>query len=186
MRLLQLQILFLIFCWNCLSVQAQFFQTTAGEIGFYSSAPVEDIEAKSNAAVSVINLDNGAISVKVAIRSFKFEKALMQEHFNENYMESDKYPDATFKGKSLEPINIEAGRSQKVIFKGELTVHGKSETRQLSAILNKSADGKRIILDSQFKVKCKDHNIKIPKILWRNIAEEIEVSVNAEYQIIPK
>ncbi|WP_165499012.1 YceI family protein [Gramella sp. KN1008] len=168
------------------TVRAQFYQTTSASVRFYSSAPVEDIEAISKEGISVINSKNGDISFKVKMRSFRFEKALMQEHFNENYVESEIYPDATFKGKSIGPIDTTFGRTQKVVFKGVFTVHGVSKERELPVIIKMSDDGKIMSLSSEFRVKCEDHDIKIPKILWENIAEVIDVYVNAEYKIISK
>lgn len=185
MRLILLQII-VIFLWNSLPVQAQFYQTTSAKVRFFSSAPVEDIEAVSNEGVSVFNPENGAISFKVKIRSFKFKKALMQEHFNENYMESEKFPDAVFKGKSLGKIDLSSSQPQKVIFKGTLSMHGVSQERELPVTIQMSNDRQSMQLQSEFKVKCEDHDIKIPKILWNNIAEVIDASVNAEFQIISK
>lgn len=170
---------------SCLQpLQAQFYQTTSASVRFYSSAPVEDIEAVSKEGVSVINSDNGDISFKVKMRSFRFEKALMQEHFNENYVESERFPDASFKGKSMEKIDVSSTAAQKVIFKGTFTVHGVSKQRELPVTIKMSRDGKTMSLSSEFKVKCEDHDIKIPKILWENIAEVIDVFVNAEFKII--
>lgn len=164
--------------------RAQFYQTTSASVRFYSSAPVEDIEAISKEGISVFNSRNGHLSFKVKIRSFRFKKALMQEHFNENYMESERYPEATFRGESIEVIDISSGISQKVTFKGSFTVHGISRERELPVIIKMSDDGKILTLSSEFRVKCEDHDIQIPRILWENIAEVIDVYVNAEYKII--
>ncbi|MCM8568680.1 YceI family protein [Gramella jeungdoensis] len=177
-------ILFFLVCASWQPVQAQFYQTTSASVRFYSSAPVEDIEAISKEGVSVINSDNGDISFKVKMRSFRFEKALMQEHFNENYMESEKFPDASFKGKSVGQIDISSTKPQKVIFKGKFTVHGVSKQRELPVTIKMGSDGETMSLSSEFKVKCVDHDIKIPKILWENIAEVIDVYVKAEFKII--
>ncbi len=181
---LNLVIIFTILCSNFSSVYGQFYQTTAAEVSFFSSAPVEDIEAVSKEGISVINSKNAAISFKVKMRSFEFEKSLMQEHFNENYVESEKYPEAIFKGESSSPIDIESKSPQKIVFKGDFTVHGISRERELPATITLQDNGKSLVLESRFEVACKDHDIKIPKILWENIAEVIEVTVNANYQII--
>lgn len=183
---LNLILILTIFIWNLTPVNAQFYQTTTAKVRFFSSAPVEDIEAISNEGVSVLNSDNGAISFKVKMRSFKFKKALMQEHFNENYVESEKYPDASFKGESIGNIDLESTSPQKIVFKGTFTVHGISKERELPVVITLKDNGKTMALESQFEVACKDHDIKIPKILWENIAEVIEVSVNADFQIITK
>ncbi|MFT4830778.1 MAG: polyisoprenoid-binding protein YceI [Psychroserpens sp.] len=122
---------------------------------------------------------------KIEIRSFQFRKALMQEHFNENYMESEKFPNATFKGSSNVPIDLTSQNNQEVILNGDLTVHGITQERQIKATLTFN-ENNTVRLVSNFNVKCVDHDIKIPKIVWKNIAEIIAVSVNAEYKILSK
>lgn len=183
---LTLFLILTILCSNFNSINAQFYQTTSAEIRFFSSAPVEDIEAVSTEGISVINSKNAAISFKVKMRSFEFEKSLMQEHFNENYVESEKFPEASFKGESSSSIDLESTVPQKIVFKGDFTVHGVSRKRELPATITMQNNGKTLKLESRFEVACKDHDIKIPKILWENIAEVIEVTVNANYQIITK
>ncbi|TRO64343.1 YceI family protein [Christiangramia sabulilitoris] len=183
MRLLPLLILSILIG-SFAPAKAQFYQTTNAEITFFSSAPVEDIEAVSNDGVSVLNIDNGAISFKVKLRSFKFEKALMQEHFNENYMESEKFPDAIFKGQISGGFDSRSSNSQELIIKGDLTIHGVTREREIPVVIQISKDGEQLRLNSKFEVACKDHKIRIPKLLWENIAEVIEVTVNANYQII--
>lgn len=185
MRLSSILILTILF-WSLTPATAQFYQTTSAKVRFFSSAPVEDIEAISKEGVSVLNSDNGSISFKVKMRSFNFEKALMQEHFNENYVESEKFPDASFKGKSTSAIDLESRSPQNIILKGTFTVHGVSKERELPVVITMKDEGKILQLESEFKVACEDHDIKIPKILWENIAEVIEVSVNADFQIMTK
>lgn len=177
-------LLFFIIFWIS-PVNAQFFQTSTAEISFFSKAPIEDIKAKSPEGISVLNSSTGEILFKIDIRSFQFKKSLMQEHFNENYMESEKYPNAEFKGISMVPIDINSIESQEVTFKGDFTVHGVTKERELKTII-KLIDGNTLVLESDFQVKCEDHNIKIPRILWQNIAEIIDVNVNATYQIVSK
>ncbi|MFV8226411.1 YceI family protein [Christiangramia aquimixticola] len=185
MRGVSLIILVIFFC-GASSATAQFYQTTTAHVSFYSSAPVEDIEAVSTEGISVINADNGTISFKVKMRSFQFEKGLMQEHFNENYVESEIYPHATFKGEFLEKIDLQITGSQENTIKGTFTVHGVSKEREIPVILNVLDGGQRINLSANFQVACEAHKIKIPKILWKNIAEIIEVNVNADFQFISK
>ncbi len=174
----------LIFLLFASSVRAQFYQTTTASIHFFSSAPIEDIEALSKDGVSVINSENGEISFQVAIRSFQFEKSLMQEHFNENLMESERFPKASFRGKSTETIDVNSFAPQKVNFEGVLTIHGVSRERIIPVVITINDNGKAANLTSEFKVEVADHDIKIPRLLWNNIAEIIAVTVNAEYQII--
>jgi hypothetical protein len=172
--------------WSPSVVKAQFYQTTSAQVRFYSSAPIEDIEAVSKKGISVLNAEDGTISFKVKMRSFQFDKALMQEHFNENYVESEKYPEATFKGRATKEIDLQTTSPQKNILKGIFTIHGVSKERELPVLITVSQNGKSLNITSEFEVACKDHKIKIPKLLWENIAEIIEVSVNTDFQIMSK
>ncbi len=155
----------------------ELYKTTSAEVGFFSSAPVEDIQADSNEGISVLNTDTGEISFLVKIRSLQFPKSLMQEHFNENYMESERYPSATFKGKIVEPVDLSLNGEIPVVLSGVLNIHGIAKNRKIPATLRISND--QITLKSKFNVACEDHNIKIPRILWKNIAEVVMVQVNA-------
>src|SRR5680860_969851 len=99
-------LLFLISCAGPLLLYSQpFYQSKDARISFFSSAPIEDITAVSKKGISVINFQTGEISFRVKIRSFQFEKGKMQEHFNENFMESHKFPTASFKGNIDEVID---------------------------------------------------------------------------------
>lgn len=177
MKRICLFLLFLIFHQIC---SAQLFQTTSGGVGFYSSAPLEDIKAVSREGTGVLDASTGEISFKVKIRSFNFRKGLMQEHFNENYMESHKYPDAIFRGKITEPLDTSSSKEQRVNLKGILTVHGVERERELPAVIQ--LKGNSLQLKSKFDVACKDHDIKIPRLMFRNIAEVIEVTVNTNFK----
>ncbi len=155
------------------------YSTTSAEIGFFSEAPIENIKAESDNGISVLNIETGELAFQVKINTFQFEKALMQEHFNENYMESDKYPKASFKGKILN-FEHSSNASQEVIVKGDLTIHGVTRKVEVPATIQHNGD--RIDLESTFNVRCEDHKIRIPKLLWKNIAEVIEVQLKANYQ----
>src|SRR5437016_4448488 len=106
-------------------IQAQVFYTKSGRINFYSKAPLEDIEASNKTADCVLNISTGSIMFSVLIKGFEFQKALMQEHFNENYMESNKFPRATFKGTivNLSEIDLSKPGNYPVRVKGQLTMH---------------------------------------------------------------
>ncbi|MDB5008994.1 MAG: polyisoprenoid-binding protein [Mucilaginibacter sp.] len=148
-------------------------------ISLYSSAPIEDIKAVSSSAVSVYNIATGDLGFNVPISSFQFEKALMQEHFNSDYMESDKFPRASFKGKIAEHIDAAKDGSYPVTATGDLTVHGVTQKRTITgAVLIK--DGV-ISITSEFMVKCADHHIEIPRIVFHNIAESLKINVSAVY-----
>ena len=165
-------------------VAQELYKAENVETDFFSSAPLEDIHAVSKKGISVLDSKTGEISFSIDMRSFKFKKALMQEHFNEEFMETHKYPKATFKGNIRDYIDLSKNGEHDVVLQGTLEVHGKSKKRQISARL-KVEDG-RIELYSKFDVACEDHNIKIPKILWKNIAEVVQVDVKADYSKLEK
>src|SRR5688500_15365572 len=104
----------------------QVLTTRTGHISFYSSAKLEDIEAHNYQVSSSLNTETGDMAYVVMIKSFQFKKALMQEHFNENYMESDKYPKSTFKGKitDLSKVNFNKDGTYNVKVQGDLFIHG--------------------------------------------------------------
>jgi hypothetical protein len=151
------------------------------KVSIYSSAPIENIEAASANGVSVYNPATGELAFSVPIRSFHFPKSLMEEHFNENYMESDKYPKASFKGKISEHPDLTKDGSIPVTVTGDLEVHGVKLPRTITGNL-KVADGV-LTMSSEFMVKCADHHIDIPQIVFHNIAESIRVRVTAVYSV---
>ncbi len=146
------------------------------EISFFSSTPVEDIEAYSRKGVGVLEVSSGAFFFKVPMKSFTFPKALMQEHFNENYVESDKYPYATFKGKLVESFKLQEGRQQ-VMAEGEFTVHGKTQRRTIPGTV--TVVGDTLFVEANFEVPLVDHDIKVPRVVIKNIAEVIQVQVKS-------
>lgn len=148
-------------------------------ITLYSDAPLEDIEGTSADGKSVYNAGSGELAFNVAVRSFKFQKSLMQEHFNENYMESDKYPQASFKGTIAEKPDLTVNGSYPVTVTGVLDVHGVKQPRTIKGKINVN-DGK-ITMTSEFMVKCADHKIDIPKLVFQKIAESLKITVSATY-----
>ncbi|TWR28281.1 YceI family protein [Mucilaginibacter achroorhodeus] len=148
-------------------------------VNIYSKAPIEDIEARSAKGTSVLNTTTGEVAFAVPIRSLKFEKALMQEHFNENYMESDKYPQASFKGKINEKIDTGKDGVYPVTATGVFEAHGVKQNRTIPGKITIS--GGNLTLTSEFMVACKDHKIDIPTLVFKNIAETIKVNVTAAY-----
>lgn len=151
------------------------------KISLYSKAPIEDIEATSNTGASVYNAATGDLVFSVDNRSFRFEKSLMQEHFNENYMESDKYPRSTFKGKVYEHIDVAKDGTYPVNVSGILDVHGVKQQRTIPGTI--IVKGGTLTMTSEFMVKCADHQIKIPTIVFHNIAESIKLNVSATYAL---
>ena len=156
------------------------FTVSKGEVTFFSDAPIEDITAENKQPGSMINMITREIAVIIPVRNFIFEKELMKEHFNEKYMESDKYPMASFKGMIAEDVDISKDGEYPATAKGKLVLHGVEQDIILVGRIKRS--GSSITVISDFKVALKDFNITIPKLLFENIAEIIEVHVSLEYK----
>ncbi len=148
-------------------------------ITLFSSALIEDIKAETSAGISVYNATTGELDFSVSISSFQFDKAFMQQHFNSDYMESDKYPKAIFKGKIQEHVDVTKDGTYIVNAAGELMVHGVPQTRIIQGSL--TVKNGVLTLASEFIVKCGDHHIDIPQILFYHIAENIKINVSATY-----
>ncbi len=159
---------------------SQVVKSTSTDISFFSETPVENISAVSKKTNAAINLDSKAIAFSVPIKSFTFEKALMQEHFNENYMESGKYPLASFKGKINTSEDLKANGVHKVTATGKLNIHGVEQDRTFDGTIT-TKDGV-MTLSSAFKVKLVDHKIERPSLLLQNIAEVIDVKLKAQFK----
>jgi polyisoprenoid-binding protein YceI len=158
------------------SANAQKYLTKNGKVSFFSKTAIEDIEAHNNQMNAALDFSTGTISFRVLIKSFVFEKALMQEHFNENYMESDKYPTSLFSGKikDFEKIDLTKNGVHKVEVSGDLTIHG--VTQKVTTEGTIEVKGGVVIGKADFNVKLKDYKVKKPKA----VAEEIKISVNFE------
>lgn len=163
------------------TVQAQKYMTKNGNIKFYSETPIETIEATNNQVNAALDSQTGDLVFKVLIKSFQFEKALMQEHFNENYMESDKFPNSTFVGKvtNLSAIDFSKEGTYEATIEGDLTIHGVTKKISEKGTFTVKA-GDKIHGISKFNVKPADYSIKIPGAVVKNIAETIEVTVDIE------
>lgn len=160
---------------------AQIFKSAEkkGHISFHSYTPMENIDAKTEGANSIINTMNDSVMVKISMVSFVFPKPLMQEHFNENYVESEKFPFASFRGKLNQKVNFTADGLTKVTCTGNMNLHGVTKPVTLEGTIN--VKGEEVVLLSDFKVKLVDYNIQVPKLVMQNIAEEIEVKTNITY-----
>lgn len=148
-------------------------------IALYSHALIEDIKAETSSGISVYNATTGELNFSVNISSLHFEKAFMQQHFNSDYMESDKYPKAIFKGKLLEHVDLSKDGTYHVNATGELTVHGVARTRTIPGTL--TIKNGAVSMSSEFMVNCADHHVDIPQILFYHIAESIKITVSAIY-----
>ncbi len=160
------------------SLAQERYKIQKGSIDFASNAPLELIEAESTALKGVIDPLSYKLAFSVKIKSFEgFNSTLQKEHFNENYMESDKYPKATFKGKIIEQVDFDTDGTYAVRAKGDLTIHGAVQNRIIKGKL-KVLNGK-VMLETSFVVPLTDHDISIPKIVNKKIATEIEVTIKA-------
>ncbi|QQS29196.1 MAG: YceI family protein [Sphingobacteriales bacterium] len=161
--------------------QSKYF-TKNGHIDFFSSTPVEDISAVNDKVTSILDIETGKLDFAVLIKAFEFEKALMQEHFNENYMESDQYPKSTFKGQidNIADVNFSNDGSYSVTVSGDLTIHGVTKPVSTRGTIDIVAG--KIAANSKFTVAVADYNIEIPKLVKDNIAKNIDITVAIKYQ----
>lgn len=159
--------------------QDKFF-TRDGHIKFFSSTPMEDIAADNYKVTAVMDMADGKIEFAALIKAFEFKKALMEEHFNENYLESDKYPKSIFKGtiKDFSKIDLSKDGKHKVEVIGDMTMHG--VTKPIRVTGNIERKGEEILVYSLFKVKPEDYNIEIPGAVRDKIAQEIEITVDVK------
>lgn len=165
---------------------AQKYMTKNGSITFSSATPMEKIEAVNRQVNAALDFAKGDFVFKVLIRGFEFEKALMQEHFNENYMESDKFPNSTFSGKvnNINEVNLAKDGVYKVVVEGNLAMHGVTNQVKVNGTLEVKAG--KVIGKAQFNVVPKDYNIAIPKAVVKNIAEAIAIDVNVTMDKLAK
>jgi len=162
------------------------FFTRDGHVDFFSSAPLENIKANNEKVTSVVNITTGDMEFSILIMAFEFKKALMQEHFNENYMESSKFPKSTFKGRilNLADIKWDTDGEYSADVTGDITIHGVTK--------NISTKGTVIVKEGKFKAKSdfvlkpEDFDIEIPGVVRNNIAKFIKISVENQYEPLNK
>ena len=169
---------------SAFTAYSQIYLCKGGSISFFSETPIENIDAHSTNLNSILNTSTGEVVFMVPITSFKFAKALMQEHFNEKYLESDKFPSATFKGKINETIDYTKDGTYPITATGKLTVHGVEKERTEKGTL--TIKNGVISIETSFKVLVKDHNVEIPTLVMQNIAEAVLVKINATYAAYKK
>ncbi|MEO8771021.1 MAG: YceI family protein [Ferruginibacter sp.] len=176
---------YIIFCFLFLLFQSYRFPATAvyntnnGSISFHSDAPLELITANSKEMRGKLDVDKKTFAFIVKITSFKgFNNPLQMEHFNENYLESDQYPNASFSGKIIEDIDFSKEGNYTLRAKGNLQIHGITQERIIKAdIVVKQGT---ISINSNFTVLLADHNIAIPKVVHEKLASEIKIEVKAD------
>jgi hypothetical protein len=162
---------------SLIKAQDKFF-TRTGKIVFYSKAPIEDIKAENNQVSCIYETESNRVVANVLIKAFTFEKNLMQQHFNENYMESDKFPKASFKGKlnNAQNIDFKSNWKKNIEFEGDITIHGVTRKMNSSATIN--CENGIVTVNADFDILIKDFNIKVPSTLINNIAEKINIKIN--------
>lgn len=162
-----------------LNAMAQTYTSKNIRLALYSSTPLEDIRAATDKCTGVIIKGSREIAFQVAVKSFEFDRKLMQEHFNENYMESDRYPYAKFKGGLDQQIDWNKDGIYNVTVTGMLTVHGIDKKRTVPGKI--SISNGQVEVSTEFKVACVDHGIKIPKLVFTKIAEQINIKVSGKF-----
>jgi hypothetical protein len=172
---------FLLLLGSSVSVFAQGkFIAKNAYISFYSSTSLEDILGETNEAVTILDPENGEIIFQVIMTTFHFKRALMEEHFNENYMESSKFPKSKFKGK-IEGFNKDMLKAPvtNITITGQLNLHGVDKTISVPGTIGME-DGK-LVATSNFKVTPEDYGITIPSLVRDKIGKEMEVTVKVNY-----
>ena len=150
------------------------YKTSSGKVTFNASTPLEDIKA-TNTRVSAIFKDSGDLAVVLLVREFEFRRKLMQEHFNENYLESDTYPKSYFLGKIKDSdLQTLSGNPQEINIIGQLSLHG--VTRKVTVPGKISRNDGQIALESSFIIRPEDYGVDIPTLMFKKIAREVEVS----------
>lgn len=172
-------LLFCLFFLSIIAVNAQDKKITkTGHLWFFSHSAMEDIEAHSHQAVAVFVVAKGLFAAEVPMMSFEFKNALMQEHFNENYVESSKYPKAKFSGSitNFTDVNLSKDGIYNANVEGDLTIH--NVTKKVSAKGTVEVKSGKITLKSKFNIVLKDYNIAIESRFAKNVADAIDVNVD--------
>ncbi len=162
------------------SSTAQKYKADKSSVVFYSHATVEDITARNTESNSIFDLGTGEIAFSIPVKEFKFSKSLMKEHFNEKYMETEKFPTSTFEG-TITGYQADGAGVQKAKATGKLTIHG--VTKDIDVPGTVEISGENVLIKSKFIVKLEEYNVRRPQLLWKNIAEQVEVTL--DFTFIP-
>ncbi|HPG05405.1 MAG TPA: YceI family protein [Saprospiraceae bacterium] len=170
-----------VFLMGSSALLGQKYFTKDGKVSFYSDAPMEKIEAHNTKAASVIDAENGQMEFAVLIKAFQFEKALMQEHFNENYMESSTYPKASFKGKIEDPgkLKLNENGTYETNVTGDLTIHG--VTKSVTTPATFTVQDGQVVGKAMFTILIEDYGVKIPSVVKDKIAKEVKIDIESQY-----
>lgn len=158
------------------------YYTKSGSIDFVSKGEIETIQALHKSVTCVLDSKTGAVQFAVLMKGFEFKKALMQEHFNENYVESDKYPKAEFRGQITN--NNEIGYTKEGAYtahvKGKLTMHGQTQDVETDGKI--TVKGEKLLAGSTFTIQMSDYNISIPTLVKQNISNTVTINVNCSLE----
>ena len=164
------------------AAQAQkIYSTKSGKISFFSSTPLEDITAKTSEVESKLAPSNGQVVFTLLVKGFQFENQLMEDHFNENYLESSKFPKSDFKGviTNIKEINFSKDGTYPAKVKGALTIHG--VTKEVTSNGTIEVKGGKVTAKSKFDIKLKDFNIG-GGMVGKKVAENISITVDCKYE----
>jgi len=178
-------VLFMLLCFGVDAFGQNLYRTKTGEVSFYSKAPLEDIAAVNKEADILINTNTSEVVSAMKIKKFDFPNDLMEEHFNENYMESGKFPNAVFKGKINEKIDFSKAGTHQVTATGKINVHGIEQDKTIAGTLQ-VVPGEKLILNATFDIMLVDHKIERPSIVTMKIAEKIDVKGKYELLLFKK
>jgi polyisoprenoid-binding protein YceI len=164
------------------SIAQQVYFTRTGRIDFHAGTSLEDIDAINNEVTSVLDVSKGELAFSVLIKSFHFRRSLMEEHFNENYLESNKYPKSTFKGRIVnkDKVKFTENGTYTAQVEGDLTIHG--VTNPVSSTATFTVDGKQIKAGATFMIKVNDYKIEIPGVVADNISRQVSIAVQCIYE----
>jgi polyisoprenoid-binding protein YceI len=168
-------------CAITMHAQDKYF-TRSGKVSFFSKTDMENIEARNSKGTSVIDAKTGQVEFAVLMKAFEFEKELMMEHFNENYVESDKFPKAVFKGviADIANVNFEKDGTYPVKIKGQLTMHGVTKDVVTDGTIE--VKGGKIFSKTEFNILIADYNIVVPGVVKDNISKSVKIDVQANYE----
>lgn len=164
------------FFFTCSYSQDKYF-TKTGKVSFVSDAPMEKIEGNNKTVIAVMDAKSGKLQFALQMKSFEFEKTLMQEHFNENYVESGRFPKAEFKGSILNhaDINYKKDGSYPAKVKGQLTIHGQTKDVETKGLVK--VKGGKIYTESTFDILLSDYNISIPSLVKEKVSNSVAISM---------
>ena len=170
---------------STIEAQDKYF-TRDGFVSFFSSTSVEDIKANNAKVTCVLDSETGNIVIAILMKAFEFKKALMEEHFNENYVESEKYPKAQFKGKviNIKEIDFNKNGAFPSVVKGSMTIHG--ETNEIESEGTISIKDGKVVITSEFNIAPEDYAIEIPSVVRDKIAKEMVITFNSELALFKR